>query len=54
MAEVEGILRIIEALKKDVPVFCVIDEIFRGTNPVERVAASAAILEYINKYYYEE
>ena len=50
MAEVEGILRIIEALKKDVPVFCVIDEIFRGTNPVERVAASAAILEYINKY----
>ena len=29
MAEVEGILRIIEALKKDVPVFCVIDEIFR-------------------------
>ena len=50
MAEVEGILRIIEALKKEVPVFCMIDEIFRGTNPIERVASSTAILEYINKY----
>lgn len=39
MAEVEGILRIIEALKKEVPVFCMIDEIFRGTNPIERVAS---------------
>ena len=50
MAEVEGVLRIIEALKKEVPVFCMIDEIFRGTNPIERVASSAAILEYINRY----
>lgn len=50
MAEVEGILRIIEALRKEVPVFCMIDEIFRGTNPIERVASSAAILEYINRY----
>ena len=40
----------IEALKKEVPVFCMIDEIFRGTNPIERVASSAAILEYINRY----
>lgn len=50
MAEVEGILRIIKALKNPIPVFCIIDEIFRGTNPVERVASSAAILEYINKH----
>lgn len=48
MAEVESILRIIKALEKDVPVFCPIDEIFRGTNPIERIAMSAEILTYIN------
>jgi len=48
MAEAESILRIIEALKKDAPVFCPIDEIFRGTNPIERIAMSAEILTYIN------
>ncbi len=48
MAEAESILRIITALKKDAPVFCPIDEIFRGTNPIERIAMSAEILTYIN------
>jgi len=48
MAEVESILRIIKALENDVPVFCPIDEIFRGTNPIERIAMSAEILTYIN------
>ena len=48
MAEVESILRIIKALEKDVPVFCPIDEIFRGTNPIERISMSAEILNYIN------
>lgn len=48
MAEAEGILRIVNALKKELPVFCPIDEIFRGTNPIERIAMSAEILTYIN------
>lgn len=48
MAEAESILRIIRALDKDLPVFCAIDEIFRGTNPIERISASAEILTYIN------
>lgn len=48
MAEVEAILRIIKALEKDVPLFCPIDEIFRGTNPIERISMSAEILKYIN------
>lgn len=39
MAEAESILRIIRALDKDLPVFCAIDEIFRGTNPIERISA---------------
>ncbi len=49
LAEAESILRIIEASEKEIPVFCPIDEIFRGTNPAERIASSAEILEYINK-----
>lgn len=48
LSEAEGISRIIKALNKDVTVFCPIDEIFRGTNPVERISASAEILKYIN------
>lgn len=48
MAEAEGILRIVNALKKELPVFCPIDEIFRGTNPIERIAMSAEILSYLN------
>ena len=49
LAEAESILRIIKALEKDVTVFCPIDEIFRGTNPIERISSSAEILSYINK-----
>lgn len=49
LAEAESILRIIKSLEKNVPIFCPIDEIFRGTNPIERISASAEILKYINK-----
>ena len=49
LAEAESILRIIKASEKKIPVFCPIDEIFRGTNPLERISSSAEILNYINK-----
>ncbi|WP_297430247.1 DNA mismatch repair protein MutS [Clostridium sp.] len=49
LAEAESILRIIKSLEKNIPIFCPIDEIFRGTNPIERISASAEILKYINK-----
>lgn len=49
LAEAESILRIIKSLEKNEPIFCPIDEIFRGTNPIERISASAEILKYINK-----
>ena len=47
MAEVESLHRIIKACNNKTPCFGVIDEIFRGTNPLERVSASAVILDYI-------
>ena len=49
LAEAKSLLRIMNALDKKIPVFCPIDEIFRGTNPVERIAVSGEILKYINK-----
>jgi DNA mismatch repair ATPase MutS len=49
MAEAEAILRIIKSLDKKIPVFCPIDEIFRGTNPIERISMSAEILTYLSK-----
>lgn len=47
LAEAESVLRIINALHGEYRVFCCIDEIFRGTNPQERIAASQNILKYI-------
>lgn len=47
MAEVESLHRIIKACNDNISCFGVIDEIFRGTNPIERVNASAVILDYL-------
>lgn len=49
LAEAESMLRILKALDGKNKVFCAIDEIFRGTNPVERIAASEEILKYVQK-----
>ncbi len=49
MKEVRYLKRIMDALKEERPVFCVIDEILRGTNTAERFAASEAILRYLEK-----
>ena len=45
--EIKYMKRIIQALNERKPVLCVIDEILRGTNTAERIAASVAILEYL-------
>ena len=47
MAEAEALLKIVKSSGEDIPLFCMIDEIFRGTNSVERIAASAEILRYL-------
>lgn len=49
MSEAEAMLRIIRGVEIEPKVLCIIDEIFRGTNPVERVAASEEILKYLVK-----
>lgn len=47
--EIRYLKRMIESSQESRMVFCGIDEILRGTNTMERVAASIAILNYLNK-----
>jgi DNA mismatch repair ATPase MutS len=47
LAEAEALLRIISSSEDIIPTFCIVDEIFRGTNPIERASASAEILRYL-------
>lgn len=48
MSEVESILRIINSSKTEGVHLFLIDEIFRGTNSVERTAASIEVLRFLN------
>ena len=50
IVEIKSLKRIIDAadIKDDVPVLCFIDEVLRGTNTVERIAASSRILHALN------
>ncbi|MDO4324361.1 MAG: hypothetical protein Q4C61_17785 [Lachnospiraceae bacterium] len=45
MVEIRSLKRILDRMKGDVPVFCCVDEVLRGTNTVERIAASSQILK---------
>lgn len=47
LGEAEALLRMVENKDSDTPSLCIIDEIFRGTNPIERVSASVEILKYL-------
>lgn len=47
IVETKSLKRIIEKIDGSVPLLCTIDEVLRGTNTVERIAASSKILEVI-------
>lgn len=47
LGEAEAVNRILGKVKEKETVLCIIDEIFRGTNPIERINAAAEILQYI-------
>ena len=50
MAEIKAMKRIMDASrKKDTPILVFVDEVLRGTNTVERIAASTQILRYLAK-----
>lgn len=47
MKEIKSFNRIVEATKNKEMLIIIVDEILRGTNTKERLAASAAILDYL-------
>jgi len=50
LGEAEAVLRIIKKVEGKLCCLCIIDEIFRGTNPIERIASSTEILNYIMEH----
>ncbi|MDO5381858.1 MAG: hypothetical protein Q4F06_03935 [Eubacteriales bacterium] len=49
IVEIKSLKRILDAISSDgMPVLCFVDEVLRGTNTVERIAASSEILKSID------
>ncbi len=46
--EVKYLKRMLDEADDDMPVFCAVDEILKGTNKNERLAASEAVLRYLS------
>ena len=44
IAEIKSIKRIMDYADGDIPCLCLIDEVLRGTNTIERIAASSQVL----------
>lgn len=50
IVEIRSLKRIVDQAKEDgAPVLCFVDEVLRGTNTVERIAASSQILSSLNR-----
>lgn len=47
MTEAKSLKRIIDNLDQNSPVLCILDEIFRGTNTLERINAAKEVLDYM-------
>jgi len=48
VAEIKSLKRVLDCVKVT-PCLCFIDEILKGTNTIERIAASTAVLRYLHK-----
>ncbi len=49
LAEAETLLKMLNEIRPDLPTFCIIDEIFRGTNSKERIAAASQLLKFLSR-----
>jgi DNA mismatch repair ATPase MutS len=49
IVEIKSLKRILDTTKDDTPILCFIDEVLRGTNTIERIAASTQILNSLNQ-----
>ena len=48
--EVERVKQLLDQVQGDQPFMILLDEIFRGTNTIERIAASKEVLAYLSNY----
>lgn len=49
IVEIKSLKRILDEAQKGAPLLCIIDEVLRGTNTIERIAASSRILKELDK-----
>ncbi len=49
IVEIKSLKRILDESRKEEPLLCIIDEVLRGTNTIERIAASSRILGVLDK-----
>jgi len=49
IVEIKSLKRILDNINNTVPCLCIIDEVLRGTNTVERIAASSEVLYHLSK-----
>lgn len=50
VAEIKSLKRILDKVKTKERCYCFIDEILKGTNTIERIAASSSIIKWLNDY----
>lgn len=49
IVEIKSLKRVLDSLEDDIPCLCLIDEVLRGTNTIERIAASSEVLDYLGR-----
>ena len=49
IVEIKSLKRILDNINNDIPCLCIIDEVLRGTNTIERISASSEILYRLSK-----
>lgn len=49
IVEIKSLKRILEQVNTDIPTLCFVDEVLRGTNTLERIAASSYILKSLGE-----
>ncbi|EOH94020.1 hypothetical protein UAW_02441 [Enterococcus haemoperoxidus ATCC BAA-382] len=50
VAETKSVKRVLDFAETRVPCLCFIDEILKGTNTIERIAASSSMIHWLNHY----
>ncbi|BCJ99774.1 MutS-related protein [Anaerocolumna chitinilytica] len=49
IVEIKSLKRIIDRTEEHIPTLCFVDEVLRGTNTLERIAASSQILKFLSE-----